>query len=226
MAPVDPAGEESCAGRRRRFLRPGFPASLAVGVTSATYRPGAWQGDHRMQLALQLSRAIDRLNAGFAVVADYLVLFAVLISAGNATVRYLLDISSNAFLEIQWYMFAAMVMLGASYTLKMNEHVRVDLVFGSLSERGRLWVDVVGITLFLLPVMSVLAWLSLPVFLNSWRSGEMSMNAGGLILWPAKLMLPLGFSLIVLQGLSELVKRIAALTGQIHLEIKYEKPLQ
>lgn len=179
-----------------------------------------------MQLALQLSRAVDRLNAGFAVVADYLVLFAVLISAGNATVRYLLDISSNAFLEIQWYMFAAMVMLGASYTLKMNEHVRVDLVFGSLSERGRLWVDVVGITLFLLPVMGVLAWLSLPVFLNSWRSGEMSMNAGGLILWPAKLMLPLGFSLIVLQGLSELVKRIAALTGQIHLEIKYEKPLQ
>jgi len=179
-----------------------------------------------MQLALQLSRAVDRLNAGFAVVADYLVLFAVLISAGNATVRYLLDISSNAFLEIQWYMFAAMVMLGASYTLKMNEHVRVDLVFGSLSERGRLWVDVVGISLFLLPVMSVLAWLSLPVFLNSWRSGEMSMNAGGLILWPAKLMLPLGFSLIVLQGLSELVKRIAALTGQIHLEIKYEKPLQ
>lgn len=179
-----------------------------------------------MQLALRLSGAVDRLNAGFAVVADYLVLFAVLISAGNATVRYLLDISSNAFLEIQWYMFAGMVMLGASYTLKLNEHVRVDLIYGSLSERSRLWVDVVGIILFLLPVMGVLAWLSLPVFLNSYRSGEMSMNAGGLILWPAKLMLPLGFVLIVLQGLSELVKRIAALTGQIQLEIKYEKPLQ
>jgi TRAP-type mannitol/chloroaromatic compound transport system permease small subunit len=179
-----------------------------------------------MGALLGFSRAVDRLNAWVAVVADYLVLLAVLISAGNAGVRYLFSYSSNAFLEIQWYMFAGMVMLGASYTLKLNEHVRVDVIYSSLSDRGRLWVDIVGIVLFLLPVVGFLVVLSVPFFTRSFLSGEMSMNAGGLILWPAKLMIPLGFILVLLQGLSELIKRVATLQGLIHPGLRYVKPLQ
>jgi TRAP-type mannitol/chloroaromatic compound transport system permease small subunit len=179
-----------------------------------------------MGALLGFSRAVDRLNGGVAVIADYLVLLAVLISAGNAGVRYLFSYSSNAFLEIQWYMFAGMVMLGASYTLKLNEHVRVDVVYSSLSDRGRLWVDIVGIVLFLLPVVGFLVFLSVPFFIRSFLSGEMSMNAGGLILWPAKLMIPLGFILVLLQGLSELIKRVATLQGLIHPSLRYVKPLQ
>jgi TRAP-type mannitol/chloroaromatic compound transport system permease small subunit len=179
-----------------------------------------------MGLLLGFSRAVDRLNGGVAVIADYLVLLAVLISAGNAGVRYVFSYSSNAFLEIQWYMFAGMVMLGASYTLRMNEHVRVDVVYAVLSDRARLWVDVVGIVLFLLPVVGFLVFLGVPFFERSLVQGEMSMNAGGLILWPAKLMIPLGFALVLLQGLSELIKRIAALQGLIQPGLRYVKPLQ
>lgn len=175
---------------------------------------------------LRFSAAVDRLSAGFAVIADYLVLFAVLISAGNATSRYLFSASSNGLLEIQWYMFAGMVMLGASHTLRLNEHVRVDIVYSSVSQRRRLWIDLFGIVVFLLPVLVFLLYLSVPFFLRSWRSGEMSMNAGGLILWPAKLMIPLGFALLTLQGLAELVKRAAALRGQIVLDTSYEQPVQ
>lgn len=179
-----------------------------------------------MGALLVFSRAVDRLNGGVAVIADYLVLFAVLISAGNAGVRYLFNYSSNAFLEIQWYMFAGMVMLGASYTLRLNEHVRVDVIYSILSDRARLWIDVVGILLFLLPVVGFLVFLAVPFFERSFLSGEMSMNAGGLILWPAKLMIPLGFALVFLQGLSELIKRVAALQGLIHPGLRYVKPLQ
>lgn len=179
-----------------------------------------------MGMLLAFSRAVDRLNAGFAVVADYLVLIAVLVSAGNALLRYTLNISSNGAIEIQWYMFAAIVLLGASYTLRMNEHVRVDLFYSMASPRARLYIDIVGFVVLFLPVIGYLFWLTLPFFLRSFDSGEMSMNAGGLILWPAKLTLPLGFGLLFLQGLSELVKRFAALRGLITLETKYEKPLQ
>lgn len=173
-----------------------------------------------------LCRAIDRVSAGFAWISDWLVLFAVLVSAGNALVRYLFSYSSNAFLEVQWYMFGAMVLLGASYTLRMNEHVRVDLVYSSLSERGQLWIDIIGLLFFFLPVMVYLTWLSWPFFLQSFKSGEASSNPGGLILWPAKVLVPLGFALLTLQGISELVKRILALEGAIEIDAKYEKPVQ
>jgi len=179
-----------------------------------------------MKALLFVSQCIDRLSAGFAVIADYLVLIAVLISAGNALLRYTFNMSSNGLLEIQWYMFAAIVLLGAAYTLRMNEHVRVDLVYSMLSARGRLLVDIFGFLVLFLPVIGYLVWLTFPFFWRSFVTGEASMNAGGLILWPAKLTLPLGFGLLFLQGLSELIKRVAALSGLITLETKYEKPLQ
>ncbi len=179
-----------------------------------------------MQALLKLSRAIDALNAMFANVADWLVLLAAVISAGNATIRYLFNYSSNGWLEVQWYMFGAMVMLGASYTLKLNEHVRVDLLYSSVSERARLWIDTIGFTIFFLPIMAFLTIISFNFFWSSFVSKEVSMNAGGLILWPAKLILPLGFALLFLQGLSELIKRVAALGRWIAIDTHYEKPIQ
>jgi TRAP-type mannitol/chloroaromatic compound transport system permease small subunit len=175
---------------------------------------------------LVLSRAIDRLNENFGVIANWLVLLACLISAGNAGSRYLFSASSNAWLEIQWYMFAGMVLLGAPYALKMNEHVRVDLVYGMVSDRTRIWIDVVGGFLFLLPICIILTYFTWPWFVESWRIGEISSNAGGLVRWPVKLMLPVGFALMALQGVSEIIKRIAALEHVIEAEFKYEKPLQ
>jgi TRAP-type mannitol/chloroaromatic compound transport system permease small subunit len=173
-----------------------------------------------------LSRAIDRLNAEFGMIANWLVLFACLISAGNAASRYLFSASSNAWLEIQWYMFAGMVLLGAPYTLKMNEHVRVDLIYGMVSERTRIWIDIICGFLFLLPICVILTYFTWPWFVESWRIGEVSSNAGGLLRWPVKLMLPVGFFLMALQGISEIIKRIAALEHVIEADFKYEKPLQ
>jgi len=175
---------------------------------------------------LGVSRAIDWFNEQFGVVANWMVLFACLISAGNAMSRYLFSMSSNGWLEIQWYMFAAMVLLGAPFTLKMNEHVRVDLVYGMVSERTRIWIDIIGGFLFLLPICLILTYFTWPWFVESWRIGEISTNAGGLIRWPVKLMLPVGFALMALQGISEIIKRIAALEHVIEMDFKYEKPLQ
>lgn len=175
---------------------------------------------------LAFSRAIDALNETFGRLADYCVLIACLISAGNATVRYLLSYSTNGLLEIQWYLFGAVVLLGAPYTLKRNEHVRVDLLYMSLTPRGRLWIDTLGFVLILIPAGIYLTLLSFPFFWQSFVSDEMSQNAGGLILWPAKLLLPLGFALLTVQGVSELIKRVAALAGAIEIETDYEKPLQ
>ena len=140
--------------------------------------------------------------------------------------RHFLDASSNAWLEVQWYMFAAMVLLGAPYTLKLNEHVRVDLIYGMVSERTRIWIDIVGGFLFLLPICVILIYFTWPWFLDSWRIHETSSNAGGLIRWPVKLILPVGFSLMALQGVSEIIKRIAALEHVVDLHFDYEKPLQ
>lgn len=179
-----------------------------------------------MKAALALSDAIDAINERFGRLANWCVLLACLISAGNALVRYGLGFSSNAWLEIQWYLFAAMFMLGAPYTLKMNEHVRVDIVYGNVSPRIQLWIDLLGGILFLMPATIIIGWMSWPIFLESFSSGEVSNNAGGLIRWPVKLMLPLGFGLLALQGLSEIIKRIAALTGHRALLPKYEKPVQ
>ena len=180
-----------------------------------------------MKGLLKFSSVIDAFNAKFGVIANYLVLFAALISAGNAGSRYLFSESSNGWLEIQWYMFAGMVLLGAPYTLKMNEHVRVDLVYGMVSERTRIWIDILGIIFFLFPICIILIYFTWPWFLNSWRIHEVSPNAGGLVRWPVKLMLPVGFAVMTLQGISELIKRIAALRGQaVEAKLDYEKPLQ
>lgn len=179
-----------------------------------------------MKSLLAISRGIDWFNTNLAVVANWLVLLAALISAGNAGSRYLFSESSNGWLEIQWYMFAGMVLLGAPYTLKMNEHVRVDLVYGLASERTRIWIDIVGGFLFLLPICVILTYFTWPWFVESWTLNEASSNAGGLVRWPVKLLLPVGFFLMAIQGVSEIIKRVAALEHVIDAEFKYEKPLQ
>ena len=179
-----------------------------------------------MAALLRLCAGIDWVNEKFGVVANWLVLLACVISAGNAAVRYLFSYSSNGWLEVQWYMFAGMVLLGGPYTLKMNEHVRVDLFYGMASERVRLWIDIVGGLLFLMPICLILIHFTWPWFVDSWKLNEASSNAGGLIRWPVKLLLPLGFGLMALQGISEIIKRIAALEHVIDIEFKYEKPLQ
>jgi TRAP-type mannitol/chloroaromatic compound transport system permease small subunit len=179
-----------------------------------------------LHFLLGLSGLIDRLNARLGKIADWMVLLSCLISAGNAMIRYGVSMSSNAWLEIQWYMFGVMFMLGASYTLKRNEHVRVDIVYANVSDRVKLWIDLLGGILFLLPATTILAWLSWPIFYNSYLIGEMSNNAGGLLRWPVKVFLPLGFALLTLQGISEVIKRAAALKGIVQLTPKYEKPLQ
>ena len=179
-----------------------------------------------MEGLLRLSRAIDYVNDRFGEVANWLVLLACLISAGNAASRYLFSASSNAWLEVQWYMFAGMVLLGGPYTLKVNEHVRVDLFYSAVSERTRIWIDIIGCLLFLLPICVILVCFTWPWFTDSWRIGETSMNAGGLIRWPVKLVMPIGFALMALQGVSEIIKRIDALVRHHHLQYEYEKPLQ
>jgi TRAP-type mannitol/chloroaromatic compound transport system permease small subunit len=179
-----------------------------------------------MQLLLTLSRLIDALNERLGRAANWMVLGACLISAANAMSRYAFDLSSNAWLEIQWYLFAGIVMLGASYTLKMNEHVRVDIVYTHLSERGKEWLDLVGTAVFLVPSMLVIAWYSIPFFQLSWHTQEISGNAGGLIRWPVKILVPIGFTLVALQGVSEIIKRAAALRGYVRFETHYERPVQ
>jgi len=175
---------------------------------------------------LKASRVIDAVNGWFGTLATWLVLFACLISTGNAISRYAFSNSSNAWLEVQWYMFAAMVFFGAPYVLKVNEHVRVDVIYSALPKRGRIWIDIIGSILFLLPFCAVLLYFTWPWFVDSWSIGEGSSSAGGLVRWPVKLMLPLGFALLALQGLSELIKRIAVLTDSYRLEYDYETPLQ
>jgi len=179
-----------------------------------------------MNLLLRGSRAIDAVNASLGWIADWLVLLSCLISAANAFSRYAFGISSNAWLEIQWYMFGALVMLGASYTLKKNEHVRVDIVYSNVSTRRQIGIDIFGFILFMLPATAVMTYLSWPIFHNSWMLGEISGNAGGLLRWPVKIFLPLGFALLTLQGISELIKRIAMLTGHMKADLHYERPLQ
>jgi TRAP-type mannitol/chloroaromatic compound transport system permease small subunit len=178
---------------------------------------------------LAYSRAVDALNAAVGKLADWAVLLSCGISAGNALVRYGISYSSNAWLEVQWYLFGAIVMLGASYTLFRNEHVRVDLVYGNLGTRARLWVDVFGFIFFMLPAMILLTWMTWPFFLDSFMRHEGSPNAGGLLRWPVKLLLPVGFFLLCLQGFSELIKRIALLRGiqpTAEVVVEYHRPEQ
>ena len=179
-----------------------------------------------MDFLIRLSKAIDAVNDRLGILANWLVLLACLISAGNAMSRYAFDLSSNAWLEVQWYLFAAMVMLGASYTLKMNEHVRVDIVYTHLSERGKEWLDLIGTAVFLVPSMLTIAWYSVPFFMQSWQVQEISGNAGGLLRWPVKILVPIGFTLVALQGISEIIKRAAALRGDVRYVTHYERPVQ
>src|SRR5262249_7562828 len=178
-------------------------------------------GERRVAGLLKLSRGIDYINDQFGVIANWLVLLAALISAGNAASRYVFSESSNAWLEIQWYMFAGMVLLGGPYTLKMNEHVRVDLVYGLVSVSTPIWIDIVGGFLFLLPICVILTYFTWPWFVDSWIINEQSSNAGGLVRWPVKLLMPIGFCLMAVQGVSELIKRIAALEHVIDADFKY-----
>jgi TRAP-type mannitol/chloroaromatic compound transport system permease small subunit len=204
---------------------------------------------------LPLAKGIDWAAGHLGVTANWLVLLSCLLSAGNAFVRYAFTPirdalrneslsflhpflrslepamrwygdNANGFLEGQWYMFGGMVLLGAAYTLRVNEHVRVDLFYGSVSDRTRHWIDLYGGAFFLMPMCLILIWFTWPWFVQSWNGNEGSTNAGGLVRWPVKLLLPVGFAILAIQGFSEMVKRAAALRGFHHHEYAYEKPLQ
>jgi TRAP-type mannitol/chloroaromatic compound transport system permease small subunit len=164
---------------------------------------------------LALSRLIDRMSDRIGRWVYWLVLVAVLISAANAVVRKAFNFSSNSFLEIQWYLFSMIFLLCAGYTLKNNEHVRIDIITSRLSAKARAWIDIFGTLFFLLPMATLIMWLSWPVFVDAFTRHEVSTNAGGLIIWPARLMVPVGFFLLILQAVAELIKRIAFLKGMI-----------
>jgi TRAP-type mannitol/chloroaromatic compound transport system permease small subunit len=166
-----------------------------------------------MRPLLRIAAAIDTVNAAIGRAAYWLVLVAVLVSAGNALARYSLNASSNAWLEIQWYLYSAVFLLCAPYTLQRNEHVRIDIFFARLPPRARAWIDVCGIVLFLMPMAIIIAWFAWPMFVESYVRGEYSSDAGGLLRWPAKILIPVGFALLALQGIAELIKRIAFLAG-------------
>lgn len=179
-----------------------------------------------MQILLKLARWIDALNDRFAWLAAWAVLAACLISATNAFVRYGLDYSSNAYLEIQWYLFAAVVMFGTAQVLRLNEHVRVDVAYARYPTRVKVWVDLAGLVLFLLPMTVLVCVLAWPLLLQQIATGETSSNAGGLIRWPVTLTLPLGMALLALQGVSEIIKRAGWLLHLTEMDTHYERPLQ
>lgn len=166
-----------------------------------------------MQALLSISKKIDTLNELIGQAVGWALLVAVLICSGNALVRYGFNNSSNGWLEIQWYLFAAVFLLGAPYTLRRNEHVRIDVITGRFSQRTQVWIDLFGFLLFLLPVTALILYLGVPYAWHSIQNQEMSSNAGGLIVWPAKLLIPVGFLLLLLQGFSEIIKRIGFLRG-------------
>jgi TRAP-type mannitol/chloroaromatic compound transport system permease small subunit len=164
---------------------------------------------------LSLSRLIDRLNERIGQIFYWLILATVIISAANAVVRKVFNYSSNGLLEIQWYLFSTIFLFLAGYTLLRNEHVRIDVISGRLSKRAQTWIDILGTVFFLFPMAFLLMWLSWPVFTEAYQRQEVSTNAGGLIIWPARLLVPIGFFLLLLQGVSELIKRVAFLKGLI-----------
>ena len=164
---------------------------------------------------LKFSKGVDWLNTQVGKYVIWLILASTVISGVNAVVRKAFDMSSNAYLEVQWYLFAAAFLLAAGYTLLNGEHVQIDVISGKLSKRAQIWIDVFGFVVFLTPMCLAILWYGIPFFLKGIYSGEMSSNAGGLIRWPVYLMMPLGFGLLLLQGLSELIKRVAFLKGLI-----------
>ncbi len=179
-----------------------------------------------MNALLRLTSVLDAISERIGRVVMWLVLIASLISCGNALVRYGFRYSSNGWLEIQWYMFSAMFLLAAGYTLKHDEHVRVDVLYSRYSPRTQAWVDLLGGIFFLLPTAVLIAWMSWPMFYNSFRINEMSADAGGLLRWPVKIMVPIGFVLLFVQAISELIKRAGYLAGHSELAHTYHRPLQ
>lgn len=168
-----------------------------------------------MQALLAFSRAIDMINEKIGKAAAWLILLAVLVSTINALIRYGFSMSSNSWLELQWYLFAGTFLLCAPWTLKCNEHIRIDVVTGRYSPRVHAWIDIVGGFIFLIPMCLVVLWAAIPFAYDSIITGEMSSNSGGLIVWPAKLLIPIAFFLLLLQGVSEIIKRFAFLNGLI-----------
>ena len=168
-----------------------------------------------MEGLLALSRGVDRLNEIIGKWVSWLILVSILVSAGNAIIRKVFNISSNAWLELQWYLFGAAFMLAAAYTLKQNEHIRIDIVYGMWSRRVQQWIDLIGHLFFLMPFVLLMVYMFVPYTLHSFRSGEVSTNAGGLIIWPAKAILLVGFFLLALQGVSEIIKKIAIMRGEM-----------
>ncbi|WP_367849112.1 TRAP transporter small permease subunit [Rhodoferax sp. WC2427] len=168
-----------------------------------------------MRALLKFSNAVDWLNSLIGKYVIWLILASTVVSGVNAVVRKVFNVSSNAFLEVQWYLFAAAFLLAAGYTLLCGEHVKIDVVSSRLSKRTQIWMDVFGFIFFLTPVCAAILWYGVPFFLRGYASGEMSNNAGGLIRWPVYAMIPLGFTLLLLQGWSELIKRLAFLQGLI-----------
>ena len=168
-----------------------------------------------MSSLLSFSRFIDAINEKIGLAISWALLLAVLICSGNALVRYIFNNSSNAWLEIQWYLFGAIFLLASAYTLKRNEHVRIDVVVGRFSKRTQVWIDVFGFIFFLLPATLLILYFSIPFAYESIRNQEVSSNAGGLIIWPAKTLIPVGFFLLTLQGISELIKRVGFLMGLV-----------
>lgn len=168
-----------------------------------------------MEILIRASVLIDALSGRIGRLIYWMILISVVVSSGNAVVRYIFDTSSNAWLELQWYLFSAVFLLGAGYTLLHNQHVRIDIIAGRLSPRGRAWIDLLGGIFFLMPMAIVILTLSWPAFIESFVRHEYSSDAGGLLRWPARLLVPVGFFLLVLQGLSEIIKRVAFLRGLI-----------
>ena len=168
-----------------------------------------------MAALLALSRLIDSFNEAIGKWVSWLILLSILVSAGNAVIRKAFNMSSNAWLELQWYLFGAAFLLAAAYTLKQNEHIRIDIVYGLWSRRTQHWIDLIGHMFFLMPFVLLMVYYFVPWFMLSFRSGEVSSSAGGLIIWPAKLMLLIGFSLLALQGISEIIKKIAIMRGDM-----------
>ena len=168
-----------------------------------------------MQGLLALSRAIDRLNEIIGKTVMWAIFVAILVSAANAVVRKVFNTSSNSWLELQWYLFGAAFMLAAAYTLKQNEHIRIDIFYGTRSRRTQHWIDLFGHVLFLMPFVVLMAWMMVPYAWQAWKIGQVSTNAGGLMIWPARAILAAGFILLVLQGISEIIKKIEVMQGLI-----------
>lgn len=179
-----------------------------------------------MRFLLSITDKIDWITEQVGQWLKWLVLFSSVISAGNALVRYILHNSSNAWLEIQWYMFGAMFMLAAGYALKHEEHVRVDVFFSKMTPKQQAWVDVFGGIFFLLPMAILIGWMAIPMVINSYKITEFSSDAGGLLRWPIKLVIPLGFALLAMQGVAEIIKKYAIATGVRAPGKLYERPVQ